>query len=102
MLFKKYFLCLPRGLVGMNNDRKGKFNRYTTWNGIQEQVIRSDNKGHNLIVYHMSQKTPIAIQYPERYWFLKKNKNKINDREESTHGRAVYIHDTIRLIYGGK
>lgn len=48
MLFKKYFLCLPRGLVGMNNDRKGKFNRYTTWNEIQEQVIRSDNKAHNL------------------------------------------------------
>lgn len=41
-------LCFPRGLVGMNNDRKGKFNRYTTWNEIQEQVIRSDNKGHNL------------------------------------------------------
>lgn len=32
-------LCLSRGLVGMNNDRKGKFNRYTTWNEIQEQVI---------------------------------------------------------------
>lgn len=43
-------LCLSRGLVGMNNDRKGKFNRYTTWNEIQEQVmhVRSDNKGHNL------------------------------------------------------
>lgn len=41
-------LCFPRGLVGMNNDRKGKINRYTTWNEIQEQVIRSDNKGQNL------------------------------------------------------
>lgn len=41
-------LCFPCGLVGMNNDRKGKINRYTTWNEIQEQVIRSDNKGHNL------------------------------------------------------
>lgn len=40
--------CLSRGLVEMNNDRKGKFNRYTTWNEIQEQVIRCDNKGHNL------------------------------------------------------
>lgn len=48
MLYKEYFLCLPRGLMGMNNERKGKFNRYTTWSGIQEQVIRSDNKGHSL------------------------------------------------------
>lgn len=43
-----------------------------------------------IIVYHISQKTPFVIQYPERYWFSKKKKlKKINDREESTHGRAV-------------
>lgn len=48
MLLKEYFLCLPCGLVEMNIDRKGKFNMYTTWNELQEQVIWSDNKGHNL------------------------------------------------------
>lgn len=95
MLYKEYFLCLPRGLMGMNSDRKGKFNRYTTWSGIQEQVIRSDNKGHNLNnrIPHITENSNCnTVPRTLLDFFFKQNKNNL---EEFTHGRAVYTNDTM-------